>query len=141
MLESLIPLHPKLVHFPIALFVSALIFDLLSFITKKESLHKTALSMYVFAAFLTPVVIRTGIWEVERISLNHPILDKHKQFASYTMWLSLMSLPILWVVKKEFSKLFRPIFFLLLLGVVSCVGITGHEGGTMVYEYGVGIEE
>jgi len=141
MLESLTPLHPKLVHFPIALFVSALGFDFLSLVTKKEVLHKTAVHLYVFAALITPLVIRTGLWEVERVNLSHPILDKHKQFASYAMWTSLMSLPVLWFIKKEFVKYFRPIFFLLLIGVVSFIGLTGHQGGRMVYEYGVGVEE
>ncbi len=141
MLENLIPLHPKLVHFPIALFVSALGFDLLSLVTKKEALHKTAVHLYIFATLITPLVVRTGILEVERVNLNHPILDKHKQLALYTMWASLMSLPILWVIKKEFSKCFRTIFLLLLICVVSFVGLAGHQGGKMVYEYGVGIEE
>ncbi len=141
MLESLIPLHPKLVHFPIALFISALGFDILSLMTRKETFHKTAINLYILAALIVPIVVRTGIWEVERVRLDHPILDKHKQFASYVMWISLMSLPVLWFIKKEFTKYFRIIFFVLLISVVFCVGMTGHEGGEMVYEYGVGVEE
>ena len=141
MFEQLIPLHPKLVHFPVALFVSAFGFEVFSYIFKKEGLHKTALNMYILAALITPLVVRTGIWEAERLNLSHPILDTHKKFALWTMWGSLMSLPILWFIKKEISKYFRIVFFLLLIGVVSVVSLTGHNGGTMVYEYGVGVEE
>ncbi len=141
MFELLTPLHPKLVHFPIALFVGALGFDVVSFLFKKEGLHKTALNMYVLAALITPLVVRTGIWEAERLNLNHPVLDTHKKFALWAMWGSLMSLPVLWFVKQEFSKLFRAVFLIFLIGVVSAVSLAGHNGGTMVYEYGVGIEE
>ncbi|MCB9719706.1 MAG: hypothetical protein H6756_02435 [Candidatus Omnitrophica bacterium] len=141
MIELITPIHPKLVHFPIALFVSAVVFELLSIVFRREGLHKTAVNMYILAALVTPLVVRTGIWEAERLNLNHPILDAHRKYALWTMWGSLMSLPVLWLLKKEFTKYFRVIFFLILIGVVSVVSLAGHNGGTMVYEYGVGIEE
>lgn len=138
--EYLIPLHPKVVHFPIALFVSALVFDILSLIARKEGLHKAAVYMYAFAALLTPLVVRTGLWEEERIHLGHPLLEKHRVFALWTMWVSLMSLPVLWFVKKEMPKYFRFIFPVFLLGTVVLVTLAGHNGGRMVYEYGAGVE-
>lgn len=141
MLEQLMPLHPKLVHFPIALFVTALGFDLLSLMFRKEGLHKTAFNMYILAALITPLVVRTGMWESERLNLHHPVLDRHRMFALWTMWVSLMSLPVLWFFKKEIPRYFRILFILLLIGVVGVVTLAGHNGGRMVYEYGVGIEE
>ena len=139
--DYLIPLHPKIVHFPIALFVTALVFDSLSLIMRKEALHKTALNMYIFAALLTPIVIRTGLWEEERLHLNHPVLDMHRIFALWTMWVSLMSLPVLWLAKKGIPKYFRFIFLVFLFGVVTFVTFASHNGGRLVYEYGAGIEE
>lgn len=141
MLDLLIPLHPKVIHFPIALFVSALIFDGLSFIFRKEGLHKTAVNIYVFAALLTPLIVRTGLWEEERLGLSHPVLDTHRLFALWMMWVSLMSLPVLWFIKKECIRFFRPLFFIILIGVTVFVGVAAHNGGRMVYEYGVGVEQ
>jgi len=138
--EWLIPVHPKLVHFPIALFTAALGFDVLSFLFKKEGLHKAAVNMYVLAALITPMVVRTGMWEAERLNLHHPVLDKHRMFALWTMWVSLMSLPVLWLFKQQLPKYFRILFILCLIGIVGIVSLAGHNGGRMVYEYGVGIE-
>lgn len=140
MLDFLVPIHPKMVHFPIALFFTALAFDFFSLIFKKKVLHQSAIHLYVFAALLTPLVVRTGIWEAERLHLNHPLLTKHSLMAQRTMWISLMSLPILWLLKKEFAKYFRITFIMALLVIVGLVGYAGHLGGQMVYEYGVGIE-
>ena len=141
MLEILQPLHPRVVHFPIALFVTGLGLEVVSLLFKKESLHRTALHIYVLAALLTPLVVRTGIWEETRLHLSHPILDKHRMFALWTMWVSLASLPVLWFLKKELPKFLRLIFLVFLIGVAATVILTGHNGGRMVYEYGVGTQE
>lgn len=140
MLELLTPIHPKLVHFPIALFLTALGLDILSLVFRKKEFHQSAIYLYVGAALLTPLVVRTGIWEAERLHLNHPLLTKHSLMAQRTMWISLMSLPVLWFIKREFTKYFRGLFIVLLLSIAGLVTYTGHLGGQMVYEYGVGVE-
>ena len=141
MFELPSPLHPMVVHFPIALFITALGLEVASIVFKKESLHKSALHLYILAALITPLVVRTGLWEEERLNLNHPILDWHRTFALWTMWTSLMSLPVLWFIQKECQRCFRIIFVILLFGIVSFVSLTGYNGGRLVYEYGTGIEE
>jgi len=134
-------LHPMIVHFPIALFLVALVLDISSFITKKETFHQSALTLYVIAALMTPLVVRTGIWEATKIGLSHPLLDKHRTFALWTMWTSLMSLPLLWLIKKEAAKYFRILFLVFLIATSILVSIGADKGGRMVFEYGVGIEE
>ncbi len=134
-------LHPMIIHFPIALFLMALALDILSFVTKKETFHQSALTLYVIAALLTPLVVRTGIWEATKIGLSHPLLDEHRTFALWTMWTSLMSLPLLWLIKKEAPKYFRILFLVFLISTAILVSIGADKGGRMVYEYGVGIEE
>ncbi|MBZ0098623.1 MAG: hypothetical protein K8F30_06040 [Taibaiella sp.] len=139
--EWLIPLHPKLVHFPIALFTSALGFEVLSLILKKEGLHQTAWNLFILAALMTPLVVRTGIWESERLRVHHPVLEKHRMYALWTMWLSLSAIPALWLLKRKSPRYVRVLFLFILLSVVGAVSLTGHNGGVMVYEYGVGVEE
>jgi len=133
-------LHPMVVHFPIALFIMALVFELMSLIAKNESLHKAAIYMYITAALITPLVVRTGIWEAAKLGLSHPLLDKHRTFALWTMWTSLMSLPLLWLIKKEATKYFRIIFLAFLIATSILVSIGADKGGRMVFEYGVGVE-
>lgn len=141
MLEILQPLHPKVVHFPIALFMTALGLESLSWITKKPFFHQCAVCLYVLAALMTPLIVRTGLWEAERLNLSHPLLDQHQKYALWTMWFSLMSLPLLWFFFKGYKKVFRTLFIISLLVVAVLVTFTGDKGGKMVYEYGVGIEE
>ena len=144
-------LHPKVIHFPIALFLGAMGMEALSLIfsttggsasgEKKDNLHRTAFHMYILATVITPFVVLTGLQEAEHLHLSHPILTIHRNFALLTMWGSLVSLPILWLAKKKGEKVLRIVFIVFLLILVSFVSVTGYNGGRMVYEYGVGVEQ
>lgn len=140
MIEIPSHLHPMVVHFPIALFIIALLFQIIGMTFKNGSFLKTSLYLYVLAALITPLVLRTGIWEAEKLSLNHPLLDKHRQMAEWTMWVSLMSLPLLWFVSREAKKWFQVIFLMFLIVTSVLVSFAADKGGRMVYEYGVGVE-
>ncbi len=134
-------LHPRVIHFPIALFVSAMGLELLSLILKKDSLHRTALDIYILATIITPFVVLTGLQEAEYLHLNHPVLTIHRNFGFLTMWTSLISLPVLGIVHKQIPQMFKGVFLFFLLIIAIFVTVTGHNGGRMVYEYGVGMEE
>ncbi len=134
-------IHPRIVHFPIALIITALGLDLFSLLFKKESVHKTAIHIYIIAVLITPVVVQTGIWEQTRLHLNHPILTLHRTLGYWTMWVLLGSLPILYFCKLQFPRLFRGIFFALLVTLAVLVSFTAHNGGRMVYEYGTGVAD
>ncbi|MBF0489042.1 MAG: hypothetical protein HQL15_00305 [Candidatus Omnitrophica bacterium] len=138
-MNFLIPLHPKLVHFPIALFMTALVFEILGRVFKKNLLSEASFLIYCFAAVLTPVIVYSGLLEQTRIHLNHPILTQHKNFAFLTMWIALISLPILWGLRKISDKTFRNFYFLLVSVLTLTVTMAGYYGGKMVYEYSVGV--
>jgi len=141
MVEQLLPIHPKLVHFPIALFITALILDIVSRALRKENLHEAAVVIYIVGALFTPIVVWAGLWEQQRLHLNHPLLTQHKLYAFGTMWLSLISLPVLGFLKKRSFKVFRIVFTCLLLCLAILVTVTGYFGGKIVYEYGAGVSQ
>ena len=134
-------LHPRVIHFPIALFISAMGMECFSLILKKDNLHRTALHVYILATIITPFVVLTGLQEADHLHLNHPILTIHRNFALLTMWGTLISLPFLWFIKKKGGRALRIVFIVFLLIFATFVSIAGHNGGRMVYEYGVGMEQ
>ena len=134
-------LHPKLVHFPIAFFIGALGLEIIALMFKNENLHRSALTLYVAAALITPVVVWSGLEEAEHLNLHHPILDLHRRFALLTMWGALITLPVFWIIHRRSKNIFRVIFLVCAVMIVAFVTMAGHNGGRMVYEYGVGVEE
>ena len=59
--------HVVLIHFPIALFISAVVFDLLAYRTKRRSFADAAYYNLLVAALATIPVIATGIiaWQLQ----------------------------------------------------------------------------
>jgi len=132
-------LHPKLVHFPIALIISAMGMQALGLFFKKDSWCKSAWIMFVLAVLSMPVVVLAGLWEAQRLHLHHPVLDMHKRFAFSAMWLSIGVLPVLWFIRHK--KGFQIVFLIILIMVSMLLGLAAQQGGRMVYEYGVGVSQ
>lgn len=139
-MNSFLHIHPAVVHFPIALFVAALMFEAISLIGKRESFHQAAKYVFIFAALVTPVAVQTGLWELHKHQLHHPVAETHEHFAFYTLGVSLFTLTLLFFEKKVSAKLSRSIFLILLSIVVVLVLTTAYNGGRLVFEYGIGIE-
>ena len=139
MADWLIPFHPNVVHFPIALWTIALLFEILSRLFKKDMLSQAAFLMYVFACAFIPFVVWSGLMEEDRLHIHHHVLTMHKNFALIAMWLALVSLPLLWLLRQKSAKIFSNIFLLILLALTIIVSIAAHYGGDMVYKYGVGV--
>ena len=134
-------LHPMLVHFPIALFITSLGFEVCGRLFSHQGLKQSAVYLYIAAVLLTPVVVQTGLWEAQRLDVHHPVLSSHQTFAFISMYSSVASLIFLWFIKMKYPKLFSSIFLLIILGIVSLIGITAYHGGRLVFEYGVGIDQ
>ena len=101
----LYPLHPKLVHFPIALIVSAMGMQMLGVLFKKDSWCKSAWLMFILAAISMPIAILSGLWEADRLNLHHPVLNEHKLYAFWGTGIAWTSFPFLWFLQHILSIL------------------------------------
>lgn len=129
-------LHPKLVHFPIALVIAAMMLDVLSRIVKKERLYQAARYVFNLAAFFSVFAVISGLIEADRVHLIHPVLTSHRLYALSFAILSCISCILLLFIPARFK---RPVFSLTVFVCVILVLLAGNYGGQMVYEYGVGV--
>ena len=136
--QMLYPIHPKLVHFPIALVISAMGMQAIGCLLRKDFFRHGAWLMFNLGVLSMSVVIWSGLSEADRLHLNHPLLTSHKQFAFAALWISLGALPVLWAMRLKNIKVFQIVFLVVLIILSSLLGLAAHQGGRMVYEYGVG---
>jgi uncharacterized membrane protein len=123
--------HVVLIHFPIALFISAVAFDLISQWTKQRGLADAAYYNLLVAAISTLPVLATGIlaWQfqldgrkLKGILLSHLVLACVSSVMIWLVW---------WVhfrARRRAEELprYRLVIELLVVGLVA---LTGHLGG------------
>ncbi len=139
-MNSVLHIHPAVVHFPIALFVTAFVFEAISLGGKKESFHQAAKYVFIFASLMTLLAVQTGLWELQKYKLHHPVARTHQNFAFLTLGLSLAAVSLLFL-ERRFSVKFSRFTFLILSGIIVVFVLTAaYNGGRLVYEYGIGVE-
>jgi uncharacterized membrane protein/nitrite reductase/ring-hydroxylating ferredoxin subunit len=135
------PLHPILNHFPVALFVISLLFDV-------ATLFGYGGNVFVLAAFYTMalgVVMGvlasiTGLADYLDIRADHP----GKRNATFHMGLNLTMLVLyalnLNLRNADLSATSTPVLpFVLSLAGVGIIGLSGYLGGQLVYDDGIGV--
>lgn len=124
--------HPVIIHFPIALFIISVAFDLLAIWRKNPALVKAAYYNLLAAALTAPVAITTGLtawrWQLEGAKLKGNLL-LHLVFAlsaSGMIWLLCG-----WRVRRRRSKEPTPnlLYIVSSLATVLLIALTGHLGG------------
>ena len=137
-----IHLHPAIIHFPVALFITSLVFALLGVFSKKDHFYQTAFQIYLVAVVSVPFAVLTGLSEAREHNLvSHPVFNLHKNFAFLAAGSAYVTLPILWFIKKRLPHLFKKFLIVFLVLIVTAVSIAAYNGGRLVYEYGIGTEE
>ncbi len=148
-MESLLPewmpnIHPLIIHFPIVLWIIAVLADLLGLFLKKEWLRNTTTSLYALGAIAAYAALLTGenamhsqtIPMQGELTASHHSDWGHYTFYSFTGY-AIIRLFLFW---KKWDKITAVAIVLFLLGAAGAgmVGKTADMGGKLVYKYGVG---
>ena len=124
--------HPVIIHFPIALFIISVAFDLLAIWRRNPAMAKAAYYNLVAAALTAPVAIASGLaawqWQLEGAKLKGNLL-LHMVFAlaaSAMIWLLCG-----WRISQRKVPQRTPglIYIFLAVATVLLISIAGHLGG------------
>ena len=123
--------HVVLIHFPIALFITAVAFDLIAQWTKRRGLAQAAYYNLVVAAISTVPVVATGLlaWQFQLEG------QKPKGILLLHLVLACVSTMMIWLVwwvhfRSRRRNLYLPSYRLAVeVLAVGIVALTGHLGG------------
>jgi uncharacterized membrane protein len=141
-LQSL-PIHPQLVHFPIALFLLGGIATLIFLWRGKASLRIGGFSSLVAGWLLMLPTVVAGLIEASRLedgTAADRLADRHTLFA-FSAWFIfsfVIFLLIKWRRRIDERNLRILLAGLILIGFIGLL-ITSNLGGRLVYEMGVGV--
>ena len=136
-------LHPMLVHFPIALVIFGFLAEIAFIFFKKEvSLNKMGYYLLIVGTLAAIVTWLTGnFFTSEMDGAAGKIREAHELFATITLVLLLVTSILrttLMILKNE-NSLLKKVSFLLYGLAVLTVSITGNLGGSLVYNYMMGL--
>ncbi len=148
MLDSILPgvqhlqnIHPLVVHFPIALLTSALLFYLLAWIFRNHSLAISGFSMLVLGTLSAGAAVAAGLYAEDGVmialSVRDHLLDHHEDLMLTTLGLSVLS-GIWATAARPFPRKWRVLFLFLLLVMCGVMAVGADYGARMVYDYNAG---
>lgn len=133
------PLHPALVHFPVAGWSLATIADIASLWLGEPAWRFAAVLMAV-GCVAALAAMAAGLWEFAKLRDGNPALpvaNRHMLFALAAFCAYAASMFLRW----SQGELHAPGMLALAVSIAGFVllGITGWLGGQLVYGHGVGV--
>jgi len=140
----MIPIHPRIVHFPVALLIIAAIFGVLAlvFSSKRRQFMELLIWNLAFGVIGALFALITGLQEEKTLAHNdaiHKILEIHELIGYVISGVSFILL--IWMILRK-SKMRLPEFVSIIIILVLTSGLLGyvaHLGGKMVYKEGAGV--
>ena len=145
-MEFLAGLHPKVVHFPIALLITFVLLELIGTLLNKDFYTKTAHLILFLGVIGTILAVLTGNQAFISYKYWNPaseeLFNNHQTFANLAVWhfAGLLVLRTYLVVKKRYFKTMKYIFLVLTLFGGFLIYQTSEYGGELVKKYGIGTE-
>ncbi|HAM41688.1 MAG TPA: hypothetical protein DDX89_08000 [Candidatus Omnitrophica bacterium] len=134
-------LHPLLVHFPIALLLTAAGLDLLALLLKRPSLHCLALWNLALGTVGAGAAVLSGL-QAEDVAKHSfeiwQVMELHQRLGFSTLALGAIS--VSWRIAKQdrLTPRARLVTMLLETALVGTLSWGAYLGGRLVYELGVG---
>ncbi|MGD9897928.1 MAG: DUF2231 domain-containing protein [Calditrichaceae bacterium] len=137
--------HPQVVHFPIALFLTAVLAELFSLFWQKSFFSKVSLLLLILGSVTAFMAVITGEAAAEtarQINGIETLLQAHQNAGEMAAWYFLV-LTIIKTGLLMFGKDILPWRLIVSIGlIIGAVLIyrTGLFGGQLVYEKGAGVK-
>jgi uncharacterized membrane protein len=142
------PVHPPLTDFPIAAYIFAAVFDVISVIGGKNhtwarELWHAATFAFIGGAIVSVFAALTGFWDAwkssEQGTQARRTINTHATIMVTVTVLALAD--IAWRLNDYHTKLVTPIAIAALSAVIAIlVSVGATFGGSLVYEYGFNVE-
>ncbi|MGD9851218.1 MAG: DUF2231 domain-containing protein [Nitrospirales bacterium] len=135
-------LHPMLVHFPIALLFTSVLFDAAGAWTKRDHFRDSALWLLILGLLGGIAAAIAGDWAeeaAEKAGIAESMIETHETLAFVTLGIFGVLLLGRLLLRTQFTrKTLVPYFLIAAIGL-GTLSVTGHYGGDLVYEQGAGV--
>lgn len=139
-----LPIHPIIVHTPIALLICSVLFELVGRALDADWWRRGAVALLVFGTIGAAAAVITGDAAgdaAERQGVADQPLEQHEDAGKLTLALAAGAVVVRALATRAGSArgAVTTLALVLQLAAAVMVGITGFRGGRLVYEHGAGV--
>jgi len=143
-LKALLNYHPLFVHFPIALWTAALVFELAARIAKHDGLHRVACAVLALGALAAVPTVFSG-WSAQAAVPEsrdaRDVMEIHENLMIMASILSgVLAALGLFVLPRKPAAILRAAFLIGLLVLCGLMAVGADRGALLVYHYGTAVD-
>jgi uncharacterized membrane protein len=140
-LSRMLNLHPLFVHFPIALWAGALVFELLAVVRANDEWHRTAVRLLYLGTVLGVVALVTGLYAEESVPEGpaHEVMEIHELLMKITTGVAMGLCLVAFVAREKLVAGRRTLFLVGLVVLNTLLALGSDRGAQLVYQYGVAV--
>lgn len=135
-------IHPMIVHFPIALLITSVLFELLGRALHTNALREGALWLLALGLGSGVVAYLTGELAeeaAENAGIPEVLIETHETLALVTLIIFGILLVWRFMFRKDLTDQALGVYFLVAVFGLGTLAATGHFGGDLVYNHGAGV--
>lgn len=137
-LKAILNYHPLFVHFPIVLWLTALLFELLAVWRWSDELHRTAARLLYLGTLAGGVAILTGLYAAKSVPEGpaQRVVGIHETLMMVTTSVAVALCMFAFFARHNFTAQFRKLMLLGLVIVAILLTVGTDRGAQLVYQYG-----
>jgi uncharacterized membrane protein len=140
-LKAALNYHPLFVHFPIVLWLLALLFELLAVWRASDDMQRTASRMLYLGTLAAIVTVMTGLAAEKSIPPGDAqrVVGIHEALMLVSTSLALALCIFAWTMRKSFTAQLRKMMLLGLVVLTIVLAFGADRGAQLVYGYGAAV--
>jgi|ERR1700733_3304175 uncharacterized membrane protein len=141
-LKAVLNIHPMLVHFPIALWLAALLFEAWAVIRTSEDWHRTAARLLYLGTFAGILTVLSGLAAEKSVPAGQAmiVVGIHKTLMILTTSLALGLSLFALAFRKNFTAAYRKYLLVGLVAMAILMTVGGDRGAQLIYQYGAAVD-
>ncbi len=141
-LKGALNYHPLFVHFPIAFWLAALMFEALAVLRSSEELHRTATRMLYLGTLTAFAAAGTGLLAEAAVPEMGPardVFELHEKLMIVTTSAAVGLCMLAFFRRKNFTAGLRKVFLVGLLALTGLLTAGSDRGAQLVYQYATSV--
>ncbi len=143
-MEFLAPFHPQITHAPIVLLIVGLLFEIVGRLTDLDWWRKAAFVLLALGVLGAGAALLSGGPAgdaAEDHGVPGAVVDAHERAADLTFYLGIAALVLraAAAVSRRARAAAASLALVLWIATAVMVGVTGHRGGKLVFDYGAAV--